>query len=140
MGKSIPTGAGPRGGRRPNNLRTDKGELERVLRALSEFGLGSRIIGRLTGYSASQICQYQNYWDIPHASPVKSAEWFESLLPADLRSAIAKIRTRSTVYVERAKAKREPRTPYTHRLLDGRALAAKNARQPGADILRPKET
>ena len=140
MGKCIPNGAGLHGGRRPKNLRTDKEELERVLRALSEFGLGSRIIGKLTGYSPSQICQYQNYWNIPHASANKAAAWYESLLPPDLRAAILRMRTRSNVYIERAKAKAVPRTPYTHHLLDGRALAAKNARQPGAALLRPKET
>ena len=75
------TGAGIRGGRRPKHLRTDKAELERVIRALYELGIGSRIAGRMLGYSHAQVHNYASEWELPPPNHVKQAEWFESLLP-----------------------------------------------------------
>jgi hypothetical protein len=107
-----------------------------VIRALYELGLGSRIIGRMIGYSPSQICIYANYWGIPQASPIKQAEWFESLLSHDLRSAVLRIRTRSNVYLDRAKAKEAPRTPYAHKLLDRASKPVKKSSLPVAGQTR----
>src|SRR5690348_18410192 len=96
----------------------DKRELERVIRALYERGLGCRIVGKLTGYSPSQIHLYAKDWGLPQASPNKTLEWYESLLPEDLRADLRIMRTRSDVYVERAKNKERPVAPRIHMLLD----------------------
>lgn len=133
---NVITGAGSKAGRRPARLRTDKRELERVIRALYERGLGCRIIGKLTGYSSSQIHMYAKDWGMPMGSPAKTAEWFESLLPEDLRADLRLIRTRSSVYVERSKKKTLPVSPYTHNLLVGREKQERNS----GGTLRPQET
>jgi hypothetical protein len=116
--KNHTVGANKRCGPRTAQMKTSKAEMERVIKALYSFGFGSYLISRMTGYSSSQIQNYARDFQLRAVPASKRAEWFLSLLPADLQADIRKIRIRSTVSHARANAKLKTAAPNVHRLLD----------------------
>jgi hypothetical protein len=102
--KSLPRyGVGQKGGRRPAKFRTSKRELEPILRFFYERGIGAQIIGRVLGYSYTQIWNYGKDMGLKPVQVTDRAAWAESLLPDDLKAVVRRIQIKNQVAHESAR-------------------------------------
>lgn len=93
-------------GRRPQDLRTSKGEWAQLLQQCFDHGIGCQTISKLTGYSYGVLNQMARDFGLERnrITVEERAQLFLSILPEDTRAIICRIRTRSYVAHERHKA------------------------------------